>query len=207
MTEPYHLPVQVRTMHIKRPKVDIQYPNVVMPQQPGIQQHINSRIDREVQQLIRLQGYYEHPAQTEMTGLYEIKTNERGIFSVSLSNYAYTEKMAHGLTLLKSLTFDIRTGKAYALNELFKPGSDYVGRISAQIQEQIKARNIPVLQPFTKIRPDQDFYIADRSLVVYFQLYEITPYYYGFPFFPISAYSLQDMIPDNSPLGYMLVNM
>jgi len=207
MTEPYQLPVQTRTLHIKHPKVDIEYPHVVMPGHPHIEHRINAEIDRTVGQMIRDQGYYQHPAQTEMTGRYEIKTNERGVLSLSLSNYAYTEKMAHGLTLLQSLTFDIRTGKHYSLSELFKPGSDYVDRISAQIKAQIKERDIQVLQPFAKIRPDQDYYIADRSLVVYFQLYEITPYYYGFPFFSISVYSLQDIVPDRSPLGYMLVNM
>lgn len=115
--------------------------------------------------------------------------------------------MAHGMTFAKSLTFDIRTGMNYSLREQFKPGTDYVQVISELIRVQIKERNIQLLGEFTVIRPDQDFYIADKVLVVYFQLYEITPYYVGFPMFPISVYSLQDIIAEDSPLGQMLADV
>jgi len=85
----------------------------------------------------------------------------------------------------KSLTFDISTGKEYRLEELFKPGSDYVGTLSKIIERQIKEREIPILGEFKGIRPNQDYYIADKALVIYFQLYEITPYAFGFPCFYI----------------------
>jgi hypothetical protein len=118
----------------------------------------------------------------------------------------YHYHAAHGMTVIKSLTFDLQKGKLVALKDLFKPGSGYVKRISELIKVQIKERNIPLLVDFTAIKPDQDFYIADKALVVYFQLYEITPYAYGFPMFPISVYDLQDIIDENGPLGRMAVN-
>jgi hypothetical protein len=90
------------------------------------------------------------------------------------------------------------------LGELFKPDSNYVQRLSAIIQRQITERKIQLLEPFQGIRPDQDYYIADKSLVIYFQLYEITPYYYGFPYFPISVYEIQDLIREDGPLGKVL---
>lgn len=89
---------------------------------------------------------------------------------------------------------------------MFKPGSDYVKRLSALIQEQIKVRDIQLLNEFTAIRPDQDFYLADKSIVIYFQLYELTAYVYGFPMFPISVYELQDIIDENGPLGRLAQN-
>jgi len=89
------------------------------------------------------------------------------------------------------------------LPELFKPNSNYVKKISDIIKVQIKARNIPTLGDFTEINPNQDFYIADRSLVIFFQLYEITPYYAGIPYFPISIYELEDIINENGPLQRM----
>ncbi|WP_368668759.1 RsiV family protein [Sporosarcina sp. 6E9] len=54
------------------------------------------------------------------------------------------------------------------------------------------------------MRPEHDFYIADTSLVVYFQLYEITPYYLGFPYFPIPILDVADIIKPNSPLDTMI---
>ena len=61
-----------------------------------------------------------------------------------------------------------------------------------------------MINEFTTIRPEQDYYIADKALVIYFQLYELTPYAYGFPYFPISVYEIQDIIDENGPLGRML---
>ncbi|MGI6066429.1 MAG: RsiV family protein, partial [Bacillota bacterium] len=95
-------------------------------------------------------------------------------------------------------------GRLYQLQDLFKPGADYVARLSEIIGIQIERRNIPILGEFTGIRPDQDFYIADKALVIYFQLYEITPYAYGFPYFPISVYEIQDIIDEEGPLGKMM---
>jgi hypothetical protein len=112
--------------------------------------------------------------------------------------------MAHGMTFLNSLTFDAATGQDYRLSELFKPGSDYAARINEQIRKQIRERDVQLLGEFGGIRPDQDYYLADKALVIYFQLYEITPYAFGFPMFPISVYVFQDIAAENSPLGRML---
>jgi len=138
-----------------------------------------------------------------MQGGYEIKTNERAILSLTQSNYAFYDHQAHGMTYLKSLTGNVKTGKFYSLAELFKPGSNYVQRLSDIIRVQIMERHMDLLEPFTSIRPDQDYYVADKSLVIYFELYEITPYYYGFPMFPISVYQIQDIINENGPLGIL----
>jgi hypothetical protein len=48
--------------------------------------------------------------------------------------------------------------------------------------------------------------VADRALVIYFQLYELAAYVFGFIYFPISVYELQDIINDEGPLGPMIVN-
>lgn len=165
---------------------------------------INAKIHEAVQKLVHDQGSLEDP-RAQMLGHYEQKTNEKDVLSLSLFNYAYTGG-AHGLTLQESLTFKQSTGQTYTLAQLFKPGSDYVKRISAIVSAQIKARAIDTLEPFQKIRPDQDYYVADRSLVIYFQLYELAAYVYGFLYFPISVFDLQDIVNEEGPLGPMLVN-
>ena len=57
---------------------------------------------------------------------------------------------------------------------------------------------------FEGIRSDQDFYIADTVLVIYFQLYEITPYSLGFPYFPIPILDIADSINPDGPLNRMM---
>ena len=139
----------------------------------------------------------------ELLANYEIKTNERGILSLNLIVYSFTGG-AHGMTIIKSLTFDVKTGKQYTLQELFKPDSNYEKKLSDIIGKKIKDWNIQLLEEFKGIRSDQDFYIADTTLVIYFQLYEITPYYWGFPYFPIPLLDIADIIRPNSPLDRMM---
>jgi len=178
------------------------YPVVVGMTNLWVQDKINRDIYCLVNYLLNLQGYFENPM-TTVTGTYELKNNQKGFLSLSVINYAFSGG-AHGMTYIKSLNIDIGTGRNYMLSDLFKPGSDYIGRLNEIIRRQIKERQIPVINEFTTIKPDQDYYIADKALVIYFQLYELTPYAYGFPYFPISVYEIQDIIDENGPLGRML---
>lgn len=201
------LPVRIETQIIEQQGMKLYYPQIIHLGNTQIEGKINDAIQRAMKKLMR-QQYEEQAVDAfiEMIGTFEIKTNERDVLSLSLSNYAYAEHHAHGLTLMKSLTFDTKTGELYQLKDLFKRDSDYISVLSKHVQEQIKTRDIPIINEFEKIAADQDFYIADKTLVIYFQLYEITPYYIGFPMFPISGYALEAIVKESSPLGRMLVN-
>ena len=190
-------PVIVNTLKMKNINLDIDYPQVTRLMNLNVQKIINRTIINTVYMLIQEQGFYE-----EMDGTYELKNNDKGVLSIVLINYSFAGG-AHGNTIAKALNFDIETGHVYTLPELFKPNSNYVKKISDIIKVQIKARDLPTLGDFTEINPNQDFYIADRSLVIFFQLYEITPYYIGIPYFPISIYELENIINENSPLQRM----
>lgn len=201
------LPVSTQTMVIQHEGMTIYYPQIVHFNHINVQQKINHTIYEHVRQLIQ-QQYEEQDTHSfvEMIGLYELKTNERDVLSLSLSNYAYAPKHANGLTLMKSLTFDLQTGQLYQLQDLFKRGSDFKSVLSKLVQQQIKERDISLINDYPGILPDQDFYIADKSLVIYYQMYQITPRYIGFPMFPISVFALQDIIDENGPLGRMATN-
>ncbi|WP_242009814.1 RsiV family protein [Halalkalibacter nanhaiisediminis] len=51
--------------------------------------------------------------------------------------------------------------------------------------------------------PNQYFYIADKAFGIYFQLYELVPYAWGFPYFVISVFEVQDMVVDDEAFGRM----
>lgn len=191
-------PVVVETRTLIQPRLNVQYPVVTGMSQFEIQARINETILAAVYRLIEDQGYTTNPM-TEITGVYELKNNQRGVLSLSLINYAYAGG-AHGLTLVRSLTVDTTSGHFYTLAELFKPGSNYRRKLSGMIRRQIQKRDIPLLTPFKGIRPDQDFYLADKTLVIYFQQYELTAYAYGFPCFPITLYQIPALIPANGIL-------
>ena len=200
-------PVQTFTQMIRfGPNQTIYYPQVLNMRNFFVQQAINQAIISETRGLIEKQIAEMPTTVVEMLGTYEIKNNQRNVLSLTLSNYTYHDKAAHGMTYLTSLTFDLDTGQQYALPQLFKPGSNYIERLSSLIQQQIEERDIDLIHEFTGIHPDQDFYIVDKTLVIYFQLYEISPYVFGFPMFPISVYDIQDIILENGPLGKMAAN-
>jgi hypothetical protein len=185
-----------------RPGIVIHYPVLGGTMRPQVRQQINQTLLHTVQRLAQDQGLQQREL-VEMSGWFEVKTNERNLLSLSLFNYVYTGG-AHGMTVQKSLTFDIQTGQRFTLQQLFKPGSNFVEVLSRLVREQIAKRNIPVINPFTQIRPDQDFYLADKALVLYFQLYDLYPYAYGFPYFPISIYDLTSILDEQGPLGKLL---
>jgi hypothetical protein len=201
---PFQPPVVIQTAKADFPKAELALPYVSGGKSEAADKKINHTIHQSVQQLVHSQGSLDDP-NAQMLGYFEQKNNQKDYLSLSLFNYAFTGG-AHGLTLQHSLTFKQSTGQTYTLAQLFKPGSDYIGRISAIVSAQIKLRKIDTLEPFKSIRPDQDYYVADRSLVIYFQLYELAAYVFGFLYFPISVYELQDIINDDGPLGAMTVN-
>ncbi len=198
-------PVQIITkrMATADQSLQIDYPVVVEMANTTVQYTINSRIIALINKLIKESGYYDPATKTTVQVWYEIKSNERGILSLSIGMYYYADRAAHGMTIIKSLTFNTKDGRVYKLGDLFKKGSDYVKVLSDIIKLQIKERDIPLIDDFKSISPNQDFYIADKALVVYFQLYDIAPYAYGLPFFPISVYQLSDIIKEDGPLGKM----
>ncbi|WP_168122639.1 DUF3298 and DUF4163 domain-containing protein [Paenibacillus sp. HB172176] len=199
---PISTPLVVLTVKTAFPKAELSIPYIAKGSNPQAVKIMNDTIMSHVKRLVSSQGSLEDP-KAEMLGYYELKTNEKGVFSLSLYNYAFTGG-AHGMTLQQSLTFMTDTGALFELEQLFKPGSDYMARISKIVAAQIEERGIETLEPFKQISEQQSFYVADRSLVIYFQLYELAAYVYGFIYFPISVYALQDIIAEESPLGVML---
>ena len=166
----------------------------------NVEQYINSVIMGIVNNLIVNTGYYETHDRCDRR--YHIRTNEKGILSISIEMYWFAGG-AHGMTVLKSVTFDVNTGRIYRLEDLFKENVAYVKPLSDIIKRQIQERNIPLIVGFTAIKPDQDFYIQNRTLMIYFQLYELAPYVYGFVTFPIPTREIEDIIREGGPLSIL----
>jgi len=138
-------------------------------------------------------GYPFTPNRCETYFDYAVKYNQNGLLSVVLRNYQYTGG-AHGLTVHTSRTFDLATGKEYRLKDLFTEGTDYVSLISEEVKKSMEKQGMTdlLLNPFDAIAPDEDFYLADNGLAVYFQAYEYFPYAAGIPEFEVDYSALRD---------------
>lgn len=92
------------------------------------------------------------------------------------------------MTVQSSHTFNLKTGQVYTLKDLFD-GDDYVAIINREIKKQIREKRLAeaLFEPFQSIKANQDFYLTNNALVVYFQLYEYFPYAFGIPEFKIST--------------------
>lgn len=192
--------------------VSPQYPTVVYPYtcsifNKQIEQHINHLLYDKTIQLIESQYVFQQTnVFAEMIGTFALKTNEKAVLSVTNTNYAIFPQAAHGLSMMDSITIDVETGHHYTLEQLFKDGSDYVPVLSDLVAQQIENRNIPVFEPFTTIDKNQSYYLADKCLILYFPIYELTPYYYGFPYFPISLYMIEPLLKENIFIQRLLQN-
>ena len=79
-------PAIIKTHRIKKERLDVEYPVVERLADKNVEQYINSVIMGIVNNLIVNTGYYENPM-TDVTGRYHIRTNEKGILSISIEMY------------------------------------------------------------------------------------------------------------------------
>jgi len=136
--------------------------------------------------MAKQQGYPYHPYEIAIN--YGLKSNgsekNKNRFSLSVSTYTYTGG-AHGMTRVDNFNaLNSLPASRITLETLFGP--DYKKKIDGIIQHEIDTHPESYF-PNTKIDigPNQSFYIENGNAVVQFALYEIAPYAYGMPEFPI----------------------
>jgi hypothetical protein len=126
---------------------------------------------------------------------YAVKYNENSLVSIVVSGYEYTGG-AHGISWRESLTFDLETGKAFKLGDLFKSGADYKKVIDERIAYEIDRRDWQDSVRFEGISADTSFYLTEEALVIYYQPYEIAAYVFGLPSFAFDRYELSELFAE-----------
>ena len=112
--------------------------------------------------------------------------------SLSFERYEYTGG-AHGNTVRRSDSWDLRNGNRITLAQLFPESMDYrtylIKAIQAEIAEEIAGGENPYFENYEENVAnnfhENDFYLTPEGLVIYFQLYEIAPYSSGIREFTI----------------------
>lgn len=123
---------------------------------------------------------------------YAIHYNQKNKLSLSQRWYQYTGG-AHGMTWLKAKTIDLTSGKALLLSDLFKPGSDFAERFNRKLNHTAKTKQWPMWD-FRGIDAQQEFFLTDVGVVVFFQLYAIAPYSEGIITITIPYSELADIL-------------
>lgn len=118
---------------------------------------------------------------------YKLTYNKNNVISIPMNVYEFTGG-AHGMTYLNSYNYNLINGKKLKLSDIFKENIDYKKIIDNYIKYVIKKNPDIYFQGnngFKGIKEEQSFYIEDDGIVIYFDLYEIAPYYVGIPNFKI----------------------
>ncbi|WP_028560222.1 PdaC/SigV domain-containing protein [Paenibacillus pinihumi] len=171
----------------------IQYPQITGMSEPEAQDKINSFLEKEAEKYEQAgKDMYKEIKDADVPkdgGLYygvnyTIAYNQNDRLSMHFDVAQYTGG-AHGIYDMQSHTFDLKTGKEITLKEVAKNNSAYKQIINTEIKKQIKQRGYELIEPFDSIGDDQRFYLRGNAVIVYFSLYEYTPYALGMPEFSI----------------------
>lgn len=139
------------------------------------------------------------PRKLMITVDHGVTFNQSPLLSITVNEWFFSGG-AHPMSYLRAFTFDTRTGERLRLADLFKDDADYRTRLNDIMAAQIAERKIPLFsfRSFGGVKDDQEFFLSGNDgLVVYYQLYEYTPYVAGFLKFPVSYGEVADILkPD-----------
>lgn len=181
------------------PDVLIYYPEVRGIRDPAVAQAVNKRL-REMS--LAGEAAIPNPGEASYNGDFSVHFFRKQLLVLELEGYTYPFGAAHGMPTRDFAHIDLKTGEFYRLEDLFKPGSDYVKKLSAIVGERIK--NDPQYSyvfpdSYKGIAPDQPFYVDEEALTLYFAPYEIAPYAAGFPSFRIPYAEIMGLIRTEGP--------
>lgn len=144
------------------------------------------------------QGYKEGQFKFKYEGYsnFNLTYDKNDLISIPIDFYEFTGG-AHGMTYLKAYNYSLTTGKEILLNDLFNNIIDYKKIINTYIETYIKENKDLFFkgeEGFKGIKNNQNYYITNDSLVVYFKIYEIAPYYVSIPKFKIPLKGIEDYL-------------
>lgn len=135
-----------------------------------------------------------------VSGTYETNLYDGELYSMTINVSGYRPPMAHPMHLRGSVTGNLKTGRIYGLSDLFVDET-YIDVISRFVKDEIERQELPIFEPFDRIEADQDYYLTPQALVVYYQLYELVPYAWGFPEFAVPLEALAPYTDPGGPLA------
>ncbi|ACQ52415.1 DUF3298 domain-containing protein [Clostridium botulinum] len=198
-------PLPLSEQNLQPKNFKITYPFVQDISNENISKLVNESIADEVSNLFKEQVLLPQKINIEeVIGFYEVKLNKKCLLSILFGIYTYYTNAAHGLTAYSSLNIDIDTGKIYKLSDLFTSRINYKPILEQKVKEYIKVNNVPLLEEYKGLHEDQQFYLTPNSLVLYYPIYEYTPYAYGLFQIPIPFKDILNLLGPASPIQRLL---
>lgn len=138
-----------------------------------------------------------------LTTDYTVKMATPDLLSLVQNTYSYTGG-AHDVSDIKTVNYDLKTGKELSLEDLFMPGSDYKSRLNMlidiqekgdkRIYEKVSGKTLAEKKP-ANITGKEKFYLTkDASLVIVYNKGEIAPVTEGTQVYSISVNDYADIM-------------
>jgi hypothetical protein len=123
-------------------------------------------------------GYPDYGAY--LKGKYTVQILKNGIVSVLFEYTEYTPGAVHPWGVMSSINYDTRSAQFLRLSDLFRPGSNYVSRLSEICIHELQQHEYPAetaihhgAGPVEK--NFEVFTLTNTELVVHFQQYQVAP--------------------------------
>ena len=143
---------------------------------------------------------------------YSVAYRSPDVLSLRVSSYSYPSGAAHGADVLSTFTFDLASGRRFALADLVRPGSGYMDALAAEARAQLKLTladwetdSSMTTWLATGTEPTTDNYaawaITPGGLEITFGQYQVAPYAAGMPVVTIPLDHLAALIDRSGPLA------
>lgn len=190
---------QTKTESQNGTDIDLAWPQINYSKDSQVEERINQKItdviaayEKEIKEQMDLRERDKINSPYLFSSSYIVTYNQKGIVSLILEQYDFTGG-AHGMTYRKALTFSLKDGKQLTVTDVVGNNKS-LKDINQSIKQQFE-KSIEYFGGFKGIDKKADFYIEPGNLIVYFQLYDYTPYVAGFPEF---SFPLAKVIPSDS---------
>ncbi|MCH3963671.1 MAG: DUF3298 and DUF4163 domain-containing protein [Clostridium sp.] len=199
------VPVNLSEQKLMPEEFSISYPVIENASNGENISKINEAIIDQVSRLFKSQVLVDGVTDfNQVLGTYEVRLNKSNLLSILFAMYTYVNRAAHGFTKYSSLTIDAKTGHIYSFNELFNQSTDYAAVLNEIAYRYIKDNNITLINEYNGITKDQEYYLTPDSLVIYYQVYEYTPYSYGLFKIEIPYDKIKDIINPSGPIARLI---
>ncbi len=133
---------------------------------------------------------------------YQVMNASNGLLSILFDVNTYTGG-AHANTTHIPLNFDLNTGQALTLNDVFKPGVDAVAAVAAIASEELTRTNRLVFPDGAEPAPPnyQVWNFDFNNLLITFEEYQVMPFAAGPQIVAVPYYRLKDDLNPASPLA------
>ncbi|MGB8213752.1 MAG: RsiV family protein [Anaerolineales bacterium] len=139
---------------------------------------------------------------------YKLLSPPGNLLSLRFQIKTYIYETAHPNTHNRTVTYDLEAGADIQLEQLFLPGSDYLGMIANYCIAQLKTRNIGFDAFASGAQPNPENYgnwnITQTGLLITFNESQVAPFAAGAQEVTVPYAQLQSVIDPHGPLAGFL---